>query len=152
MLQLADNLHIIRTNMLTVIDGLSMDQLTRIPSGFNNNMIWNLGHALATQQLLVYKLSGLPMKVDEAFVDRYRKGTSPGDQLPYEEDLAFIKSQLFPLAEKMGKDFEAQLFVHFQEYETSFGVKLHDAYEAATFNNLHETLHLGYMMAMKHCL
>ena len=49
---------ITRKNLLNSIKDLSIDELTKIPNGFNNNIIWNAGHNLATQQLLVYKLSG----------------------------------------------------------------------------------------------
>ena len=63
-------------NMVTkVIEGYTLEQLNKVPAGFNNNIIWNIGHIIVTQQLLVYKLSGLPMIVTDEMVEKYRKGT-----------------------------------------------------------------------------
>ena len=67
---------ITRKNVLNSIKDLSIEALTKIPKGFNNNIIWNAAHNLATQQLLVYKLSGQSPVIPGELIDKYRKGTS----------------------------------------------------------------------------
>jgi hypothetical protein len=57
-----------------LIQGYTLEQL-KVPEGFNNNIIWNIAHVIVTQQILVYKLSGLPMIVTDEMVEKYRKGT-----------------------------------------------------------------------------
>ena len=47
-----------RQNVLRLIDGMGPEQLNKIPEGHSNNIIWHVGHILATQQLLTYGLSG----------------------------------------------------------------------------------------------
>ncbi|WP_407635809.1 DinB family protein [Solitalea canadensis] len=37
----------------------TIDQLNKVPAGFNNNLIWNIGHEIVAQQALIYKSSGL---------------------------------------------------------------------------------------------
>ena len=59
------------------LEKTSLDDLNKIPQGFNNNMIWNIGHIVVTQQLLAYKLSGLPMIVSDSMVAKYMKDTKP---------------------------------------------------------------------------
>jgi hypothetical protein len=34
-------------------------------------------HIIVVQQMLVYKLSGLPMKISDTLVEKYKKGTKP---------------------------------------------------------------------------
>ncbi|MCB0460976.1 MAG: DinB family protein, partial [Flavobacteriaceae bacterium] len=46
-----------RKGILSLIEGLSIMQLNKIPQGFKNNIAWNVAHLLVTQQLLCYKLS-----------------------------------------------------------------------------------------------
>ena len=67
------------------IQGYSLEQLNKVPAGFNNNLIWNIGHIVVTQQLLVYKLAGLPMMVSDELVERYKKGTKTEHQATQEE-------------------------------------------------------------------
>ena len=47
-----------RTQWLNKIAGLSTAQLNHIPTGFNNNLAWQMGHSVITQQILCYRLSG----------------------------------------------------------------------------------------------
>jgi len=49
-----------------MIEDFSLEELNKIPEGFNNNIIWNIAHVIATQQALVYGLSGLPTQRSNA--------------------------------------------------------------------------------------
>lgn len=135
--------------MLRIIDGLSIAQLNHIPHGFNNNLIWNLAHALVTQQILVYKFSGLPVNVPASWVDSFKKGSSPKDTFVDETAKNEIVHQLTKTIEILEADIQAGKFSQYEVYTTSFGLTLNDAHEAIQFNNIHEAMHLGYMMALK---
>src|SRR4051794_30550280 len=74
-----------RMNFVHLLDGLTIEQLNRIPDGFNNNLIWNFGHLLATQQSIFYGLAGLTPNVDEQFIKRYRRFTKPESIVSTEE-------------------------------------------------------------------
>ncbi len=127
------------------------DLLLETPTGFRNNILWNVGHVVVTQQLLHYKLSGLPMMVDDATVEMFQKGSSPErwEELP---DLARIKEQLTAFPEMLAEDYESGRFEKFRPYVTSAGIPLKSVDEAIKFNNFHEGIHLGYAMAMLRAL
>jgi len=57
-----------RALYLKLLENYSLAQLNTIPEGFSNNLIWNAGHVIASQQKLIYALSGLPMKISDAFL------------------------------------------------------------------------------------
>jgi hypothetical protein len=61
LMQDIETLREIRGFILRLVDGLSPEQLEAVPPGASNSILWNLGHLAVTQQLLHYKLSGLPM-------------------------------------------------------------------------------------------
>ena len=61
----------------SILDNSSLEALNKIPTGFTNNIIWNIAHVIVTQQILVYRLSGLPYLIPEDLVSRFKKGTSP---------------------------------------------------------------------------
>ena len=137
-----------RENILKVLDGLSVEQMNLIPEGFNNNLVWHLGHVLATQQLLVYKLAETDVLVTDNIIDEFRKGTQPTNVYS-EEDIAELKEMLLPVINHTEEDAEDGAFGAFSEYPTSYGVTLQNQLDAIEFNNVHEGLHLGIMMAMK---
>jgi len=138
----------IREILLKIVDNHSLEQLNKIPEGFNNNIIWNVGHCIAAQQSLVYKLSGLPTMVSEDFILKYRKGTKPeGDVSQAEVDE--IKTLLSTTLEKTENDFESGLFVEYTEYTTSMGFTLRNVQNALDFNNYHEGTHTGIIMAIR---
>ncbi len=140
-----------RRNMLLATAPLSLDQLNLIPTGFNNSVAWNMGHVLATQQVLLYGLSGLPTRVEGHWVERFRKGTRP-DQPVSPQELDQLIDLLDQSVAWAKEDFERGVFTEFRPYTTSFGVQLTNIDEAVAYNNLHEGLHLGYVMAMKRAL
>ena len=140
-----------RGRLLTTISDVTADQLLTIPAGFKNHIGWNFCHILATQQLLTYGRCGLPMIADQSFVDMFKKGsTAPtsidGATLEYAHGLA-ISSVI-----QLGTDVQAGAFADFEAYTTSYGFHLANIEDAIAFNNVHEGLHLGYIMAQKRSL
>ena len=85
-----------------IIDKFTLEQLNTIPKGFNNNIIWNIGHSIVTQQLLVYGLSGNEMKISTAMKDAYRKGSKPSGPVSQEE-VDQIKELLFSTLDDLKK-------------------------------------------------
>ena len=47
---------------LNFLNTYNLEQLNKIPDGFSNNIIWNIGHIVVSQQALVYRLSGLQIQ------------------------------------------------------------------------------------------
>lgn len=140
-----------RALMASFLEKFSVEQLNKVPEGFNNNIIWNVAHLVATQQLLTYKLSGLPMRVDETFVETYKKGTKANGMVSA-KDIATIKSMLFSSVEQTKEDYNNGVFKSYNAYTTSTGSTLTSFEDAMAFNNYHEGIHLGYILAMKKSL
>lgn len=136
-----------RKNMLTFFEK-NEGKAHFIPKGFNNNLFWNFAHCIVTQQLLIYKLSGNTMIIDDELVEKFRKGTKALEIVPSPIEIGKIKDLAITAVDQLEKDFEQGLFKTYNEYPTSFGVTLKSVEEAILFNNIHEGLHLGYMMAM----
>lgn len=53
----------------------SLDQLNKVPDGFNNNLIWNIGHVIITQQKLICKGANLQGYISDDLFDQYKSGT-----------------------------------------------------------------------------
>lgn len=140
-----------RENFVALVESYPVDTLNRIPEGYNNNLIWNFGHVIVTQQLLCYKLSGLKMYVSDEQVNTYRKGTRPEKEIS-EGEILKLKQLALETVDHLQNDLDKGAFSNFHEYTTSFGVTLRSLDEAIHFNSLHETLHLGYAMAMRKML
>lgn len=138
----------IREVLLKILESHSLEQLNKIPQGFNNNIIWNAAHCISVQQALVYKLSGLPAIVSDEFILKYRRGTKPEGDLSQAE-VDEIKALLSTTLEKTKNDFETGLFVDYNEYATSLGYTIKNIQGALDFNNYHEGVHSGIMMSLR---
>ncbi len=125
------------------IKGHTLEQLNKIPHGFNNNIIWNIGHSIATQQLLTYGLSGITPQIPMDFINSYKKGTRPERDVTQEEVNA-IKDMLYSTLSSLEKEYNNDVFSSFKEYTLSTtGGVLSKVEHAIEFNNFHEGLHLG---------
>tara|TARA_R110002050_G_scaffold94765_1_gene197050 strand:+ start:28699 stop:29163 length:465 start_codon:yes stop_codon:yes gene_type:complete len=143
-----DVLSNIRVFSKKYLENNSLEDLNKIPEGFNNNIIWNIGHIVVTQQLLVYKLSGLPMAVNDDLINKYRKDSKPGAFVSQEE-VDEIKTLLLASAEKLEADYKSGIFKNYQEYTVSTtGNTLKNIDDALQFILFHEGMHLGYVLAL----
>ncbi len=133
---------------LNYLDKYTIDQLNKIPDGFNNNLIWNIGHVIVAQQSLIYKTSFLEGYVSGEMFDRYKPGTKPTGQIA-ENEINELRGLLTSLVAHTEQDYAEGKFVKFKERMTGTGFYLGSLKEAFEFNNYHEGMHLGYMMNLR---
>jgi len=138
----------IRKGFYHILKTTPREDLLKIPSGFNNNIWWNIAHVAVTQQRLVYGRSGLQSNIPQEFMVRFSKGTVP-EGTATDEEIAEVKKLLFTTIEKTIEDFENGLFQNFKEYPTSAGITLYNFQDAVSFNLFHEGLHLGSIFALQ---
>ena len=140
---------ITRQRMLDVIGERPFQELIKIPETHNNNLLWNFGHALVTQHLLSFGLCKMELQIPMEIVDRFRKGSSAKEQVFLESDLDYFKQNATKFIDLTEEYLTNGKFENFTEYPTSYGVVLDSIESAIQFNNLHEGLHFGYMMALR---
>lgn len=131
-----------------IIESNSLENLNRIPKGFNNNIIWNIGHVVVSEQLLAYKLSGLESSLSDEMINTYRKDTKPNGDLSQNE-VDEIKDLLLTTLEKTKEDYYDDVFENYNAYTVSTtGNTLTNIDEALQFITIHEGLHYGYVLAL----
>ena len=130
------------------LEGLSIDQIHKIPEGFKNNIAWNVSHLVVTQQLLHYKLSGLNCLCTDELIEAHRKGTAPTKTFT-EEEFEDVLELLLGLPDTLQEDYEAGIFENYTEYPTSTGFTLTSIENAIPFNNFHEGIHYGIIRSIK---
>jgi hypothetical protein len=140
-----------RAIFLDFLERIPLQELNKIPQGFNNSIFWNIKHTVVTQQVLVYGLSGLSMHVSAEEIAAYQKGTKP--EVPAtQEEVNLCKNQLTSRITKTEEDWDNGLFENFKTYTVTTKSTLSSAKEAIEFNNFHEGIHLGYILAQKRAL
>lgn len=138
-----------RRKVLALTEGLSTEQLTKIPPGFRNHMLWNMGHLAVALQSLCYKMSGLPMLLPADAPGLFGKGTAPSEWGSTAPDPETVKAWLLPGAETLERDIARGLFVAYAPYETSMGNVLTSLPEALDHVLWHEGLHFGTLLALR---
>jgi len=131
---------------LSLLDTLDERHLTTVPAGFNNNVLWNVGHIAVTHQLLCYAMAGLPTFSPKPVVDALRKGSKPGPSGGLEH-LGAIREALRELPEIFRKDYQEGRFANYSPYTTSTGIVLSSVDDAFLYSTMHDGLHLGVVSA-----
>lgn len=137
-----------RIFLLNVIADLTLEQLNKIPEGFNNNIIWNLAHLLVVQQGLCYINSGLETIIDKEYAVNYRSSTKPNGDISLEE-VNKIKELFLSVAAQFEIDYHNGLFLSYPTWNNRYDVEINNIDEAMTLVLFHEGIHLGYIMALK---
>ena len=137
-----------RLFLLKLIEEASNEQLNEVPPGFNNNIIWNLAHLVASQQGICYLRAGVALRIDDAFYQRFKPGTKPDRYIDVAE-VAAIKELLFSTLDQLAEDYEAGVFSNYTTWTTRYGAELAGINDALAFLLYHEGLHTGFIMALK---
>ncbi|MDM1293652.1 DinB family protein [Sphingobacterium sp. N143] len=142
-----------RQKFIELIDSLSIEQLNKIPAGFNNNIIWNFGHIVVSTQTLVYVRTGI--KADTAWVkynEDYKKDTKP-TRFVEQAEVDELKEIAIRSIEQIAVDYENGVFGAITSFSTStYGYPLNTIEEVIALTSGHDNVHFGYAMAQRRCL
>lgn len=128
-----------------ILDSLTVAQTNKIPSGFNNNVLWNIGHIIAVQQRLIYGLAGQSYFLDKAVVNKFLPGTKP-DEYYDEAMINDIKLWLVTTYDQMLIDIKDNKFLSYTPFTTALKFEINDVNSAIAFNLYHEALHMGHIL------
>lgn len=138
----------IRGIFSNIITNNTLDSLNKIPNGFNNNIIWNIGHVIISEQLLAYKLSGLKPALSDELIKKYKKDSKPEEPVS-QKDANEIQALLKSTIEKTELDYKSGVFKNYTPYTVSTtGNTLNSIDDALQFISIHDGLHYGYILAL----
>jgi hypothetical protein len=143
-----DTIRHTRQFALQLLNDLTLEQLNEVPTGFNNNIIWNVAHLVAAQQGVCYLRAGRQTRIDEAFYLRFKPGTKP-EAIISAAEVEQIKGLLFSTLDTFEADYQNGLFANYNTWTTRYGTTLSNIDEAVQFLQFHEGLHTGYIMAQR---
>jgi hypothetical protein len=139
-----------RSKWLTMLDQLTIDQLNIIPTGFSNNLAWQFGHVIVSQQILCYRLAGQKFVINDELIDRYKNGSRPEGYIN-EEEINLLKGYMLSTIEQLEVDLKNGVFDNYTPYtiSTYAGFTLENVNDALTFIVSHDALHYGCSISMK---
>lgn len=132
----------------TVLD-LSDGQLNRVPSGFNNNIIWNMAHLVATFERVIYLRTGITGPMELSFNEKYKNGTKP-EAPASQEEIRFIKESLIMETEQFSADYSRLGAASYDPWKSSAGLQLDNIDDTIDYLAFHEGMHTGCILALKH--
>lgn len=141
-----------RQFLLAQIAGLTAEQLNKIPEGYNNNIIWNVGHLICAEQSLCYFRAGQPIIVEDKYFSPYRTSTKPNGFID-EQEIATIKELFLTTIDQLQIDYNNRMFENYTPSEgilQVYGVALNNIEDALEFLLYHEGYHSGYIISLMH--
>ena len=140
----------LRLFLIKQLHGLTPEELNKIPKGYNNNIIWNIGHLISANQSLCYKRSGHPARVDQKYILPFFTNTKPVEFVS-EHEIKTMKLVFINSIDVLAEDFENNIFTSYtpsENIERLYGMKLKNIEDALDFLLYHEGFHSGYITSM----
>jgi hypothetical protein len=146
-----DKLKGFRQYLLKKVEGLTSAQLNEVPSGFNNNIIWNIGHMTSAQQNMCYVKAGLPIVVDDLYFSPFLPGSKPA-RLYDEDEIKTIKEIFLSSLDQLQSDLLVNNFTNYTAVaaiEKAYGFSVRHIDDALEYLLHHDGYHLGCVLAMR---
>lgn len=141
-----------RELFIELVESLSIEELNKIPEGFNNNIIWNFGHIIVSTHGLCYLRSAVMPDIKIPFVEKYRKGSKP-ESFISKEEMGALKMQAVSSLENIEKDYDTGVFKNITPYSTAtYSYEMNSIEEIVACCVAHESLHYGYALALKRAI
>ncbi|MEK3719849.1 DinB family protein [Paenibacillus sp. FSL H8-0034] len=133
-----------RNRLLQLVDKCPAEQRNVVPTGFNNSILWQIGHILTITEGLVFGFSGEAVQIPAEYRTFFGSGTKPADWTEepptWEAILEQLKQQPVRIREVFAGKLQASVKENF--------AKADHVEEILLTNLLHENNHAGMIQAM----
>ncbi|MEO6231753.1 MAG: DinB family protein [Ferruginibacter sp.] len=119
---------------------LTTDQYNLVPRGFNNNIIWNMGHSLAVSESLLYGNAPFKVPLHEFDIEGFKKGTKP-ELAINDHGISLIRKALSDTVPLFKKSFDDFLSANVQYSKDDISSVVSEKH--LQFLLFHEDMHLG---------
>lgn len=146
---LFDQIKFCRLITLQVANSIDAGKAAVIPEGFDNNVLWNLGHVYVVQEQFAFGFAREPMDMPDGFAGLFGAGSSPVNWTAQPPALAelieLLKEQPKRIRERLTGRLDEAVAVPF----TMPGISLTTIAEFLAFNLYHEGMHVQTLKMLK---
>lgn len=143
-------IEVARRSFIELIEGLSLEQINRVPEGFNNNIAWNFGHISVSALALAFKTSAVKPSIEIPYFKKYGKNTKPEEAIDAQELQAlkdYAISAIGMIKESMiNNEFTGASVTPYTT--TTYGIPMTDIDEIIATIGMHDSLHYGIAKAI----
>ncbi|MVO98350.1 DinB family protein [Paenibacillus lutrae] len=140
----------VRHLTIQAVEGISENTLVVIPEGFNNNVIWNLGHIYLVQEKFAFYFSGDPLQLPENFDRLFAKGTKPADWNEEAPKLEVLLELLADQPKRIQQTLQSRLGEPIQKpFTLGSGLTFETIGELLNFSLNHEGMHFNTIQLLK---
>jgi hypothetical protein len=139
-----------RQVFIELINSLTIEQLNRVPEGYNNNVIWNFGHIVVSTQALCYVSTGIMTDASSIKFNPYYKSSTRPSYSVSELEVAELKNIAMKSIAKIEEDYNKGMFSSMIPFSTStYRAEINNIEELLITTIGHDNLHYGYALALK---
>ncbi|MDA8443198.1 MAG: DinB family protein [Peptococcaceae bacterium] len=136
-----DQLSFARTGTLSTVAELTQTEANIIPQGFNNNILWNLGHLYLSQERFAFHFVQEPMLIPSGFLELFGKGSKP-EAWAQAPDLGEIVNLLEAQPNRIREKLQGRLQDAVTNPPPIPGITFSTVEDMLTFNLYHEGIHV----------
>lgn len=134
-----------RSEILSVVDAVSIEDAEKIPAGFKNNIRWNLGHIYLDQYLWIQAVTKETTDVPENFNKWFGYGTSPANFTEETPSVTELKELLRIQPASIKETYGERLEEEFPQTEMG----MHTIEQVLIRTIFHEGMHLQTILDLK---
>ncbi|GED70534.1 hypothetical protein BRE01_42360 [Brevibacillus reuszeri] len=137
-----------RSETLHAIEGMTEEEVNLVPVGFNNGILWNLGHIYLDQYLWISHLTKEEISIPPGFHEWFAYGTKPADWQTPPPSLDTLRQLLANQPEQIRTMYGERLEEEFPATESG----MHTISQVLVRTIFHEGLHLAAITAIRRFL
>jgi len=131
---------------------LSDEQLTTVPEGAHNNIMWNVGHILMSNYGMLHGASSVDVPAPAEWGPLFKGGSSPSDWGDDAPSASEIMDAFNAQSDVIIADLKADKFGDFKPMDLGGGLQLNSVDEALGFVVIHEGVHHGNVISLRNLL
>ena len=133
------------------IEGMSDEQLSTVPEGMSNNIVWNLGHLAHSLAGMTYMHSGLEYPLPEGYPELFKSSSSPStwEEAPVVTE---VVKNFKNLTSQATDDLMAGKFDSFEAFDLMPGFTMNSIEQVLGFHLMHAGMHMHAIGAIKRAL